>query len=138
MKTIDLTPDALRRVLTLTNAAALPGTVAGKLFDFVHETVRNAETANDAALNLLDAADILHACHTLAKTKGYPVGLFREATALQHGEGADTDKQLHLLYLSALLNSTGPAGATDPLTDAGDLLFDLGHALYTPEDEADQ
>lgn len=139
MKTINMTPDTLHRVLKLVSDAALPGLVARNLLDFVHETIRNAECLNDAALDLMDAADILHACHTLAKKlNNYPVGLFREATELQHGEGADTDQQLHLLYISALLNSTGATGTTEPLSDAADLLFEIAHALYTPEDEDEQ
>lgn len=38
--------------------------------------------------------------------------------------------------LHRVLTLTNAAALPDPL--AGALLFDLGHALYTPEDEADQ
>lgn len=138
MKTLNLTPDTLHRILTLTNAAALPDPAASNLLDFVHETVRNAETTNDAALTLLDASEILRTCNSLLadyKQPHIPGGVFQRATELQYGEGAELDQQINLIFISALLRDPD---TRQPLTDAGDLLRDLGHALYTPEDEDEQ
>lgn len=135
MKTLNLTPGTLHRILTHTNATALPEPVAGNLFDFVHETVRNADAANDAALALIDASEILRTCDSLLadyKQPRIPVGVFRRATELQYGEGAERDQQINLIFMSALIRDPD---TRQPLTDAGDLLFDLGHDLYTPEDE---
>lgn len=138
MNPINLTPDMLRTLLQHTNEYPLPGPVARNLLDFTHETLRNAEHLNDAALDLMGAADILYTCRTL--TKDYtrnraPGGPFREATELQYGEGAEEDPELNLVYVSALLNATGATGTTEPLSDAAELLARLGHALYTPEDD---
>lgn len=138
MKTLNLTPDSLHRVLTLTNAAALPDPLAGNLLDFIHETVRNAETTNDAALTLMDASEILRTCDSLLadyEQPRFPGGVFRRATELQYGEGAELDQQINLIFMSALIRDPD---TRQPLTDAGALLFDLGHALYTPEDEDEQ
>lgn len=61
-----------------------------------------------------------------------PGGALQRATELQHGEGAQTDPQLNVVFVSAATHDTD---TPQPLTDAGDLLFDLGYDLYTPEDE---
>ena len=138
MNPVNLTPDMLRTLLQHTTEYPLPTAVASTLLDFVHETLRNAEDLNDAALGLLDAADILHTCHTL--TKDYtrnrkPGGAFREATELQYGEGADHDPELNVVYTSALLNATGTTDRHTVLADTAELLARLGHTLYTPEDD---
>lgn len=132
MNPVNLTPDMLRTLLQHTNESPLPTTVASPLLDFVHETLRNADDLNEAALVLTDAGEITYCAHRLTDGGHTIASAVQEAFDLQYGAGTDPDEQVKEIIRAA---ATATTDRHTVLADTAELLARLGHTLHTPEDD---
>lgn len=135
MDRITLTPDEFSRAVTALGAGPLPAALCDRLAEYVHETMRNAESQTDAGLEFTEAGEIVSDAGRL-----YPgflrspqsIGeITREAFALNRGADAEPDEQIAGMIALAL-ESGKPFTASQAL---GEALHDLGLVVFVATDD---